>query len=406
MVVKEGQQAIDYLTKATEPIDPTRVNHLHLNLINALLYIEIAHVSLAMEQSLSSLSKVVIDSTGFPEIDSWKVDIKNAFSEYKQFCAVRAKAMLPLLTQVMNASTTGINEAAQKAKKHVAASQALALAIEKLTIEQRDYLETAVNSKISTLPLSLSQNYPGFLIATFTDHPFYTPERYSHKNQQTGTKNGLKFVYHPLLPFILEIDTHTEDRKLRKQPTVFYNRASTSYYSYPPHGSRNEGDKKIVDSIVSDAEGLAGRSEWVKAAFTSLETASFTNEEVVGFLQILPEVDSLISGIISFYDNLLNGNAITPEEFDHKNTIIANRMEKIFEKIGNDNLKRKIQIAIAQSVEPTRKKAESIATSPTSSSPSLAPTNQLVTAPTRELTTSPKSKTPLGKYLDRLQGKK
>src|SRR5687768_2207340 len=98
MVNLRENEAIEYLQRARSVFHPMLDPYSNLPLVASMLEIEAAYIeNLASNPELKPLAGITVDNTGFPELNSWIVDIQRVLRVYRKETATRAKSLLPLL---------------------------------------------------------------------------------------------------------------------------------------------------------------------------------------------------------------------------------------------------------------------------------------------------------------------
>lgn len=376
MINLEKQQAIDYLERARSTIHPED-RFANLPLLSKMLEIEGIFLQRLINRGTPELAVITLDSTGFPELDSWKVDLAKVMGEYEQIKAKRAKSLLPLLQQLGNASPDNVLKAGQEIMTLLKDDRPLVQSLGTVRTEKdvlyRDALRSVGNG---SLPFHLRSSFPGLLFTNFekdiiiNDKPFFDSQTHHQPGfislSSGDGEFGFKYLDSHTLTFLALI--HQDETAY-----VRILKPNSSLISRSRIGSpRLEDDRRMVSTLhLNNPTQLFTYETQLKVTnekiLESLLTANLTGlpqDRVDEYLSALIEINKLIGKIGIFSDNALSGNDISPEEGEKNIQGFAKAIDKIFASINDDYLRRQVQLAIAKALQPVSEQAKSVSNLP------------------------------------------
>lgn len=194
MTILEGEKAVQYLQRARSCLHPEKDSFSGMQMLAKMLDIEISYLGrLKNTQGAGKLVQVCIDSTGFPELKSWVVDINQALSEFDATRIKRTKALLPLLQEFSNASPGGISREFENIAAVCGEDEAIADTFSGVSEKQREYFASFSDGSLDAFIMRKHLYTPGIL-SYITMHMdlFYA----HHYERLMGRGNGyLGFKY-------------------------------------------------------------------------------------------------------------------------------------------------------------------------------------------------------------------
>lgn len=330
MINLREAEAVDYVNRAYSTLHPED-DCFNLSLLCTLLRIESVHLEkLACEQSV--LSVVTIDATGFPEFGSWMQDVQRVLTDFDNIKTERAKVLLPVMQQVINASPAGILRETEAASKTFARDFVIASAIHELSESQRNFLRHSESPEFSLYP---SRDYPSCLVLSLGKTPFQSPRESLICGDRKSIYEGyLALKYIDVLPSSASVG----------EPTLLRARIMDKKISSLEASTPNQ---RFFDSKTGNPFPLPSASIARKLILTA-DFSTLNNKQIGSFFQIMQTIDQTVKDLSGFYKGLLTGRAISPAQLQTETAKLVDPIKNIFESIPDDQLRRMTQLALAE----------------------------------------------------------
>lgn len=391
MVILKEKEASSYLRRASATLRPSDHPFSNLALVSKMLEIEAAFIERVTENGPKELAQVIIDSSGFPELESWQKDVEKIFGFANSVRASRIDAIKPLIRQFGNASFLGVLEESKNAATRVSKEYDVLKSIERISKEQREFLLSRRNFFDGGFPsLSIfytSDKLPGLLLAKNTCTPFQPTQKEGLINVPSIA--GLKYVDLPpqqqskqesdRTQFILYAfikDDSNIDNELR---VLTPNGGLFAAYAYDARRyciahekvdcidiscnfHRAYGDDfseimKIPDSsvpsldcqtVIRFGEDMQTLHPLLMKLYLTLETAGLNYFELDAYLKAIPKFDDLIKKTTRFAEDTAGNKAFTDKEIIKNGQVIADSLRLAFESLPNEGLKASFQLVLAE----------------------------------------------------------
>ncbi len=382
MAVLREQEAVAYLERVKSVINPESHKFSYLPLIHTMLDIEAVFIQkLATDEHTKQLADVSIQPDGFPELNSWFVDLNQAFKVIDQLRALRAQAMIPLMQQFANASPDGIIQVSENIAPAFDQDKALTKAHEGLTTGQRKMLQSKQD-----LPLMTRKEAPGLVVVYDRDVEAKIKKQKQENNGHVSTSDiSAGYFYNlPIYAGLKYIDANPADDRSTRTPAILYAplasdpgevlKVSTIQvltpsitlinHDYDTYARgyhidiqrqfrgdvRREGDALVplgdYETLKKLTNLLTSRLSTMEA-FLAIDTSELSTAQIDALLDSLPQFNSLVIEIVEFSQRIINGSDISTAKFVECNTDFANRLSTVFNAIDDDNIRRKLQHAMA-----------------------------------------------------------
>ncbi len=388
MVTLKEQEAVDYLNRAQSCINPED-NFSNLQLVKTMLRIESAFIQRLSDKD-PEMARVDIGTSGFPQFESWSVDIQNAFKQYDQIKSDRAKLLAAPFKQFLNVNPRGIIEECAKAVEKLADNSLFTGVFEGITEAQRNYL-----GREDTPLLQIDPKHPGLLFVRHQESPFQLEDfdpgapvivqniygiisKRIKLISQIPQKAGLKYFDAAEKPFMVYSIPEGIIRVLISGSPMLVRSGKVfkEAVEQDEHGHnkicriRHDGERSYTDYIFYQVEcpninllpnepiGLekkfAGINPDILNAVLNIETAGFQRPAVDRLINLLPDFDSLARDSFDFFRNSINGT-IRNDVLLAQGQSYGKRIGEFFSSIDDDNLSIPLQLAFGQVLQPLGK---------------------------------------------------
>ncbi len=373
------QEAVDYLNRARSCLHPEEDTFSNLPLIAAMLDIQIAFLQHTQNLGLNELSTVSIDATGFPQLDFWQGNIKNALNAFEGIRAVRGKFLGNFLQQVINGSASGISSEGKELVKNLGKDSILTRVLQRLTDHQI--------SLLTNPPVYLCKKIPGLLCTTEGDRVPYTQDQNKYQFIEVPPVAGLKYVDSLLpnrTPFITYAFLHDYYQYNRssvvKLMTPTLSIISTSYVqktdqiielrrpsALPVYQKRidiSRNYEKYTKHQKDNAifyEGLQRLHPAVFRAFCAFESARFSDDSRDAFIKALPELNLMIKNTLEYSGQVLQGAYMSQTDAENFSRTLSSKTARLFASLPDDYCRRLYQIALGEALKDVINKSEKLA---------------------------------------------
>lgn len=346
------QEAVEYLKGARQCISGERFSN--LKLLEVMLEAEEAFLLRFIALGQEDMAKISVNSSGFQDIDSWQNDISEALKQYEKIKAGRFNQMQSLVGMYINVSPTGIKAESSRLSQEFEKDDILAGVFSVLDKPHTDFL----SGRKGNLPFYTDRKYPGVLIALNESTPF--TEDSDLNKVKVPPLVGLKYL---------------SDRK------------NILYVIYEKERVKKvrvmlQGGPSLIDRSYSDQEKhyfknrlgfRVNEYEW-RYVFDISKPRKDNSEDPFGYLNKdllegvigidFPSIDPSFREILfknlqrlnNFFESTTGilGSNIKAKKQDKRFAELhftqAEELEKIFALLGSDDLRKPIQVALAQSL--------------------------------------------------------
>lgn len=365
MVILEREKAIEYLKKVRSCFH--HEDHFsNLRLVSKMLDVEIAlFAKLMLEGGADKRLNLAVDSTGFPELESWKKDVAFAMQEYELIRAKRAKVLLPFLDQLKNASIDLNLQVIQNICKTHESDYQFASCIGDMEDGGRRQLAKHGGGGLS--PLFTRQEYPGLLLVTNTISAF---QGFCSVNGYTRTGDsengfcevpsvaGLKFIDGNIdgtcPPFTIYVPIKEVDGKEIQGPWYRLLLPCSSVAgrtAYAPYLNKTHFLTLIYPegSVGNFSErSLSLTHKTALKALLSADLSGVSDDDRSAFLDAVIKLGAFLEELERFCNESLSGKAINPEESVQGLTSLWEQRHALLSTVQNDELKLSLQIGVAE----------------------------------------------------------
>lgn len=385
MTMLEGENAINYLQRARSCIDPETDQFSNLPCLAAMLDLEIHYLKGLLNNGQENLAVVAIDASGFPELDSWRADLRVVIQEYEQVKVKRAKVLLPFLDQLKNASIAGIAKTGSTLTKQFSDDLEFVACLGSLSIRQLDYLKSSRNQ-----PIAIRKGEMGHLLAaTENESPFQAYYSSVGKMGIWGEKYryievnhtaGLKFIdseTEDRPPFILYLPNISEATKPRVLvPGVpLYTRCAMlirpeNVYDLTGIDSYRLEIKMPWLGFYTDVEDwksytpieilLAQIDVHVLNILLTYDICALGENERAILLAAIPRFDDFIKNVSKFTNLGLGCKPITTNDSEAQVASIQTNLQEIMDSLPTDELRQAFQLGLGEAVNPLEQQSREL----------------------------------------------
>lgn len=373
MINLKEQEAIDYLGRIKSTIPP-EYQFSNLPLLSKLIELETLFLQRNLDRGNAQLAVITIDATGFPELPSWKVDLRSLSQEFESIKSNRAQGLLPFLAQLKNGSPSHALEAGSRFTKQLETDRPLVQAFEDIGL---GWIQTYL--KDNNLPFHKKETLPGLLFGRL-----FGSGDHNNTGQILERQDG-KTIYHIGEQIAFKfIDGNTLTNQSERRPTFIYVETSTDNRilylgALPPKdGLIRRLKGKGAAFITGELESINLNSSYqilkvnnrelsfteaeqpILRALVNFSSNGLSDQEINQFIQSLYSLNRLVKFSRQFVNQALNGNDIAPLSSENSIARISKGVGSIFNSIKNDELRRSAQLAWAECLEPTVKQAQEI----------------------------------------------
>lgn len=380
MEILEGEKAIGYLERVRSCIISDD-GFSHLVLIAAMLDIEISYFKyLAQIHGNDPLLKLTIDSSGFPELEPWKRDIRQAILVQEQITARRAKTLLPFLEQLKNASLPGIADSSKLLAHQLSRDYQFTSCLSNIQGDKKAFL--LQNPPYDREPTIYNdQAHEGLLLASNQISPFQ-PGLYFHPSDEILATDhkiyigapptiGFKFVdctdpsEFKRPPFIICAFFESEYRRRKTFYRILVPGNSITQRTYCHNGSSYDLDKPVL--LDSLGQNILEEYKWqfidhrVMKTLFSMDACSLADAGWDTIFNALNSFNCLIRDSGWLIEKSLTGEAIAEEGLAEQLHKIQESLALTFYQLPDDAAKLAFQVNLAEFVRPIEQEVKKAA---------------------------------------------
>ncbi len=373
MTILKEREAVDYLQRARSCLHPNKDQFSHLGMLGRMLDIQTAYIERTMLTGPEQLKQILIDATGFPEIESWREDIKSAFKMTVEFKTIRIQRLDSWLEQFRVSSSEGVVQEGEKLASQIAQEANFMRAFQGLSEAQEKFILGKSSVKETPYPFERNPQFPGLLTAYDYISPFE-----SEFTAYAPKKAGLKYVDSKndrRRPFILHLSL--DEKNGNNGVPIFLNSENTFtkeafYYVHPKcrdaetyieHDCGCTSDKPVLTTRVMCRENNVNLNDiYIKPkelgrfnlhpailkTLTSQDIAGFDSEKADAFTAGLFKFNLLIQELSGAVDSYIAGNEIDPVRFKESSLAFARKIDLAYESLGDDHLRVIFEMTLAE----------------------------------------------------------
>lgn len=379
MEILRDQAAIDYLDRARSCLRPEVDNFGSIPLLAKLISLEKIFLTrlIAKGQTGFPLS---IGDYGLPELAAWRIDIIKTFEEVDVVRANRARALDPLLQELANASATGLDKKFGGLQNTLEADQSLIEALAEFSQDEVDFLTQRWDSSLS-FPFYTEKYAPGLLLSRSDKTPF--SERRGKRKRFNGLafRPGFKYIdtdpESSRDPFFLMVAFSSERQALgcrlitQKTALLSRSRLVNTEEHHPTNQTSGYNIETTIEYFdlalqkrsavdVETAKLERGLQKLRPAIFRALYQTDYTDKRssLDAYFKALLEVNTLVNEAAQFSEEILELKPISSNESTDIKNRFAFKLSEIYNAVGDDDLRRVLQIAMASEMSQIRRQTE------------------------------------------------
>lgn len=376
-----GKEAIEYLQRARSTLHPKVDQFAEIPLLASMLDVQIAFFENKILQGRENLVIFTRARHGFPELESWVLDINSLFGEFDAVKQKRAEAFLPLLQQISDISERGITEQNEKL------ATVLREDLELINMQNNipEYLKKRLRrlnpnavsiDGLKGVPFALD-NCPGLLRIRPLEEDMIFESRIGRvdvgvvvsfkyldsKDQSLRLPTTLYFYneYHyedyyanklscralvPESPLLDRTVIEYEDSE-----KIFWRRFQNTRQT--PISVSNRGQ---LDNTLKLTEMPNEQQEKMNVAllraYRSLDPRPLSDASINAFLASLPRLNRLISQMAAPLEDILKGNPLKATDCVASINELSGQMISLFNSLEDDDGKLALQLAVAEAIKP------------------------------------------------------
>lgn len=378
MEILRDQAAIDYLDRAESCLTPEVDNFGSIPLLVKMISLERVFLGRLVAKGQKAFPLPMADY-GLPELPAWRTDIVKAFEEVEIIRTNRAQALAPVLQELVNASAAGVDKKFDELQKTLESDSNLLRALEEFSQDEADFLTQRWNTSLS-FPFYTAKYAPGLLLSRSDRTPFSEQRGKRKMFNGQSFRPGFKYVDTDLErvrePFFMMVAFSPKPESLgfriitQGEPLLARSKLiKTNEYATDQPNTRG------MDAIIEyydlsldktpQKEGKAlklekGLQGFRPAIFRALYQTDYTGKHssLEAYFESLLKLNALAEDVSQFSEQVLGLKPMAADETKQRELKIASELYNIYNAVDDDDLRRVLQIAMAEEMHLTRRETE------------------------------------------------